>query len=69
MSVPEKDIFPDHAGFTSYDSLYRARDIFGVKDCVIVTRRFHLLLSVYTARKLGFDCAGKCNAAKTEISG
>lgn len=58
MSVPEKDIFLDHAGFTTYDSLYRARDIFGVKDCVIVTQRFHLSRSVYTARKLGLDCSG-----------
>ena len=58
MSVPERDIFLDHAGFTTYDSLYRARDIFGVKDCVVVTQRFHLSRSVYTARKLGLDCSG-----------
>lgn len=58
MSVPDKDIFLDHAGFTTYDSLYRARDIFAVKDCVIVTQRFHLPRSVYTARKLGLECSG-----------
>lgn len=58
MSVPEKDIFLDHAGFTTYDSLYRARDIFEVKDCVIVTQRFHLSRSVYTARKLDLNCSG-----------
>ncbi len=58
MSVPDEDIFLDHAGFTTYDSLYRARDIFGVKNCVIVTQRFHLSRSVYTARKLGLDCSG-----------
>lgn len=58
MSVPEKDIFLDHAGFSTYDSLYRARDIFEVKDCVIVTQRFHLSRAVYTARKLGLTCSG-----------
>ncbi len=58
LGVPESDIFLDHAGFTTYDSLYRARDIFGVQDCVIVTQEFHLPRSVYTARKLGLDCYG-----------
>lgn len=58
MSIPERDIFLDHAGFTTYDSLYRARDIFAIKDCVIVTQRFHLSRAVYTARKLGLDCSG-----------
>lgn len=58
LGVPEADIFLDHAGFTTYDSLYRARDIFGVKDCIVVTQRFHLPRSVYTARKLGLDCYG-----------
>ncbi len=58
LRVPESAIFLDHAGFTTYDSLYRARDIFGVQDCVIVTQEFHLPRSVYTARKLGLDCYG-----------
>lgn len=58
MAVPEKDIFLDHAGFTTYDSLYRARDVFDVKDCVVVTQRFHLSRAVYTARKLGLKCSG-----------
>ena len=58
LGVPESAIFLDHAGFTTYDSLYRARDIFGVKDCVIVTQEFHLPRSVYTARRLGLDCYG-----------
>ena len=58
LGIPESDIFLDHAGFTTYDSLYRARDIFGVKDCVVVTQEFHLPRSVYTAHKLGLDCYG-----------
>jgi SanA protein len=58
LGIPERDIFLDHAGFTTYDSLYRARDILGVKDCIVVTQRFHLPRAVYTARSLGLDCTG-----------
>ncbi|WP_461372621.1 SanA/YdcF family protein [Candidatus Aquicultor sp.] len=56
--VPAGDIFMDHAGFNTYDSMYRARDVFGVKQAVIVTQDFHLARSVYTARALGIDASG-----------
>ncbi len=56
--VPAGDIFMDHAGFSTYDSMYRARDVFGVKRAVIVTQDFHLARSVYTARELGIDASG-----------
>jgi vancomycin permeability regulator SanA len=52
------DIFLDHAGFDTYDSIYRAKNIFGVKDCVIVTQAFHLARAVYVARKMGMDAYG-----------
>ncbi|PIZ57039.1 hypothetical protein COY23_01985 [bacterium (Candidatus Torokbacteria) CG_4_10_14_0_2_um_filter_35_8] len=57
-SIPEENIFLDHAGFSTYESLYRARDIFGVKNAIIVTQDFHLARSVYTARALGIDAYG-----------
>lgn len=52
--VPEKDIFMDHAGFSTYDSMYRARDIFLVNKAVILTQEFHLPRSLYIARVKAF---------------
>ena len=56
--VPPEDIFMDHAGFDTYDSMIRARDIFQVKDVVVVTQTFHLGRAVYMGRALGLDCHG-----------
>jgi SanA protein len=56
--VHEEDIFMDHAGFNTYDSMYRARDVFKVKDLVIVTQEFHINRAVYIARALGIDAVG-----------
>ena len=58
MGVPTEDIFMDHAGFSTYESMYRARDIFQVSSAVIVTQAFHLPRAVYTARALGIDAVG-----------
>ncbi len=56
--VPAKDIFLDHAGFDTYDSVYRARAIFRVPSMIIVTQDFHLPRAVYEARALGLDAVG-----------
>ncbi len=51
-------IFMDHAGFSTYESMYRARDIFEVETVVIVTQKYHLYRAVYDARKLGLNAYG-----------
>ena len=56
--VPSEDIFMDHAGFSTYDSLYRARDVFGAKRVVIVSQEYHLYRSLYIAKKLGMEAVG-----------
>ena len=58
QGVPEDDIFLDHAGFSTYESLYRARDVFEVKSVIVVTQQFHLSRAVYVARELGLDASG-----------
>jgi SanA protein len=58
QGIPARDIFLDHAGFDTYDSLYRARDIFQVKDAIIVTQDFHLPRAVFIANSLGMDTLG-----------
>lgn len=56
--VPEEDVFTDHAGFDTYDTMYRARDVFQVETALIVTQDFHLSRAVYTARTLGLEATG-----------
>ena len=56
--VPSEDIFMDHAGFSTYESMYRARDIFQVESVIVVTQKYHLYRSVYNARTLGLDAVG-----------
>lgn len=56
--VPREDIFMDHAGFNTYDSMYRAKDIFGVKTLLVSTQQFHIDRAVYIARQLGIDAYG-----------
>ena len=56
--IREEDIFMDHAGFSTWDSMYRARDVFQVKDVLIVTQEFHISRAVCMARSLGLDAVG-----------
>ncbi|MBR1816028.1 MAG: YdcF family protein [Lachnospiraceae bacterium] len=56
--VPSEDIFMDHAGFSTYDTMYRAKEIFGAKKVVIITQRYHLYRSIYVAERLGMDAYG-----------
>lgn len=56
--VRSEDIFLDHAGFSTYDTLYRARDIFKVKSAIIVTQWFHLERALFIGRNTGLDLYG-----------
>lgn len=56
--VPGKDVFMDHAGFSTYESVYRARDIFKVRKVIIVTQEYHLKRAVFVARALGLEAYG-----------
>jgi vancomycin permeability regulator SanA len=56
--VPSEDVFKDHAGFSTYESLYRARDVFQVQSVVIVTQEYHLYRALYIAQRLGLHAVG-----------
>lgn len=56
--VDPDDVFLDHAGFSTYESMYRARDVFKAEKMLIVTQKYHLYRAVYNARKLGIDAYG-----------
>jgi vancomycin permeability regulator SanA len=58
QGIPDQDMALDYAGFSTYESCYRARDIFGVRRAVLVTQQFHLPRAVYTCRQLGIDVVG-----------
>lgn len=57
-SIPSDNIFMDHAGFSTYESMYRARDIFQVETVVIITQKYHMYRALYDARKLGLNAYG-----------
>lgn len=56
--VPGQDLVLDYAGRRTYDSCYRAREIFGVDHAVLVTQAFHLPRTLYTCDRLGLDAVG-----------
>ena len=56
--VPSEDIFCDHAGFSTYESMYRAKHVFGVERMIVVTQTYHLYRALYAANGLGIDAVG-----------
>ena len=56
--VPSENIFMDHAGFSSYESIYRVKEIFGAKKIVVVTQKYHLFRTLYIANQLGIEAYG-----------
>jgi SanA protein len=52
------DIFLDHAGFDTYNSMVRAKKIFQVKDAIVVSQEFHLPRAVFIARSKGIEAYG-----------
>ncbi len=65
QGVPAADIFCDHAGLSTYDSMYRLKNVFSVQRCIIVTQEYHLYRAVYDARAFGIDARGvACDASE-----
>jgi vancomycin permeability regulator SanA len=58
LGVPADVIHLDYAGFSTYESCYRARAIFGVQEAIVITQGFHLPRAVYTCVHLGMDVVG-----------
>lgn len=56
--VPVQDITLDYAGFSTYESCYRAKEIFGVEQAILITQKFHLPRAVYTCNQLGVNAIG-----------
>lgn len=56
--IPSEDVFMDHAGFSTYESMYRAREIFQVERMVVVTQEYHLYRAIYNAEHMGIAALG-----------
>ena len=56
--VPSENIFMDHAGFSTYESIYRAKEIFEADKIVIVTQEYHLYRALHIANSLGIEAYG-----------
>lgn len=56
--IDSEHIFMDHAGFSTYESIYRAKEVFGVKKIIIITQEYHLYRALYIAKKLGIEAYG-----------
>jgi len=56
--IPTEDIFMDHAGFSTYETIYRAKEIFGAEKIVVVTQQYHLYRAMYIAKAMGMEVYG-----------
>lgn len=56
--IPSEDVFMDHAGFSTYETIYRAKEIFQADKVIIVTQQYHLYRAMYIARALGMETYG-----------
>ncbi len=57
-NVPAVDIFMDHAGLSTYESMIRAKNVFGVRKIIVVTQKFHISRALYLARQVGIKAVG-----------
>ncbi len=58
QGVPSEDIFCDHAGFSTYESMYRAKYVFGCQRIVVATQTYHLYRALWSAKSLGMEAVG-----------
>lgn len=58
QGIPEEDVFLDYAGFSTYESVYRARDVFCVDRMIVVTQKYHLFRALNVSRALGVEAKG-----------
>lgn len=56
--VRPRDVFEDHAGFDTWASMVRAREIFGVREAVVITQGFHMPRALFLAEKAGIEATG-----------
>ena len=56
--IPEEDIIVDIYGLSTYDSIYRLKNVYGINKSIIITQKYHLYRSLYIANSLGIEAYG-----------
>ena len=56
--IPEEDIIVDIYGLSTYDSIYRLKNVYGINKSIIITQKYHLYRSLYIANSLGVEAYG-----------
>lgn len=67
QGIASEDIFMDHAGFSTYESMYRAKEVFEAKKIIIVTQEYHLYRALYIAESLGLEAYGVAADYRTYV--
>lgn len=65
--VPSEDVFMDHAGFSTYESVYRAKEIFQADKILIVTQEYHMYRALFIANRLGIEAYGVTSDYQTYV--
>ena len=65
--IPSENVFMDHAGFSTYESIYRAKEIFQAKKVLIVTQEYHLYRALHIANRLGLEVYGVSSDYRTYV--
>lgn len=56
--VASEDVFCDYAGYNTYDTMYRAANVFNAQRVIVVTQTYHLYRALYAAEGLGMEAEG-----------
>lgn len=67
-NIPSENIFMDHAGFSTYETMYRAKEVFCAEKIIVVTQKYHLYRALYIAKSMNLDAFG-INSSKTRFKG
>lgn len=65
--IASENVFMDHAGFSTYESIYRAKEVFQADKILIVTQQYHLYRALYIADRLGVEAYGVASDYRTYI--
>lgn len=58
FDIPSQDVYMDHAGISTYDSMFRLKSVFEAKKVIVVTQKYHLYRALYLGDKLDLDVVG-----------
>lgn len=58
QGVPPEAVYCDPGGYHTYETLWRASNVYGARSIIAVTQRYHLSRCVFDARGVGMDAVG-----------